>query len=224
MRYLSDSPSLPLARSWCGRRHFFSCARIGSNGPKLLAMVCTVEKLAAARLVEMNPPLKGRPRGGSLVVPRCPAIAPRKKRERKEAAGGERGTGERANGRRPVLWRRRALGQRAVPSVVVDRIYEVAGPRIGGVICRFPVGCVASLTPPSPRKPNPSQPVFVSINIHKALAMPRCHGSCQHHRRTRYGFASIRVPNRLRRRSSCRGGTPRWKLVASDRPSQSAHH
>lgn len=93
-RFALPAPGAILGVVWA--EEFFPCrARIGLGGTEALGgVVCAVERLAAARLVEMKSPLKGRPWGlgmGSLAVPRRPAIAPRQRK----AGGGGYGTGER---------------------------------------------------------------------------------------------------------------------------------
>ena len=98
-----------------------------------------VEKLAAARVVEMNPPLK---KVGALLF--RAALQLRHGRNLKERSGRRGVRDGRANERYVG-----ALGQGAAPSVVVDRIYEVAKARIGGHLWIF-VGWW--LRPPRPRR------------------------------------------------------------------------
>lgn len=115
----------------------------------------------------------------------------------------------------PVLWRRGASGQGAAAFVVVDRIYEVAGARIEVSSADFPWGGGLA----HPALAERAEPFQTRIRIN----LLRLGSFCDHGRRARYELASIRMPKGLPS-AALEGGTLRWKLVASDRAFQVAHH
>lgn len=192
LRYLSDSPSLPLARSWVWAEEFSpSRARIGSGGDQSSwrgGVCCREIGGGAACGDEFAPERTTSASWGEK--PCCPAPPCECATTKKEAGGGEYGTGERNGNRASRVMVKRCVGARSDGVCGGGPHLRGCGGSYRGVICGLFVGW----WPRSPRLRRESR----TLPSPYSYRSPPPGRLCDHGRRARCELTSHECQKALR--------------------------